>query len=96
MNVVKISNDAFRSPLAKLKENLTLGDLMTEQFKQANEGVDTIRKQYETIGNATLPHYKVICRLASGKFIETPNVKPRATMSQAGRIRLMYPGRCNA
>lgn len=60
LNVVKISNDAFRSPLAKLKENLTLGDLMTEQFKQANEGVDTIRKQYETIGNATLPHYKVI------------------------------------
>lgn len=33
-----------------MKGKLTVGDVMSEQFKQMSEGVDAICKQYETKG----------------------------------------------
>lgn len=89
-----IAQRIAENPLAKMAERIDFTERMiNNQFKGVS---DAIGKHNAVMGSITLPHYKVICRRKSGKFIETPNVKSRATMSQAGRIRLMYPGRCNA
>lgn len=61
----------------------------------------TINKEDDIIDKLTqagkfLPLWRATSISASGKLIETPNVKSRATMSQARGIRLVYPRRCNA
>lgn len=73
--------------------------LNCEVVEPVNKLSETMNKtfgQMQEILGKQLPIYEVIHRIASGKFIESPNVKPRVTMSQAVRIRLVYYRRCNA
>lgn len=67
-----------------------------EKLNELGKGAITAFETEEKLFGNQLPLWRVTSISASGKFIETPNVKSRATMSQARGIRLVYPGRCNA
>ena len=73
----------------KLKPQFALTAEQIAKMTEPLEGVgDMIKKLSDVQGITYMPHHKAICGRKSGKFIETPNVKPRATMSQARGIRL--------
>lgn len=72
--------------MAKLAEKYNTTTI--EQLKNLEEGaMVAFNKHKETVGKQIAP---ILSNLysASGKFSETPNVKPRATLSLAGRIRI--------
>jgi len=67
-----------------------------DELNKLGKGAMAAFETEEKLFGKQLPLWRVTSVSASGKFIETPNVKPRATMSQAREIRLVYPRRCNA
>lgn len=65
-------------------------------LKAQMKALQNTKEVIEPVLGKQLPIYEVIHRIASGKFIENPNIKPRVTMSQAVGIHPVYYRRCNA
>ena len=93
----ELAQKVAKSPIAQMAQmaqKVSALDYARECIKPGGV-METLHKQQEVVGNLIAPlQSNLWC--ASGKFTGTPNVKSRATVSQAGGIRPVYPGRCNA